>query len=420
MPQINPQRLLTDLHRLRTFGARGTGVIRPSLSEVDLAAREWLREGMVEAGLDTSIDGAGTVFGRSRHDGPALLLGSHTDTQPRGGWLDGAFGVVSALEVARTLAENEETADLAVDVASWIDEEGTYLGFLGARSFCGDQDPALIETATNLVGERLTDALERAGLAGRPVARMEEGRYIGYVEAHIEQGPHLEVTRNRIGVVTGIVGIRTMQIRFRGVQNHAGTTPMPLRKDAGVALVAFASRLHTEFPSLVGERSVWTIGRIHLDPGASSIIPGAAELTLQFRDPELERMDALEAHVRRLVAEADAAGPVSVEATTDADSVEPATMDADLLRHLDEAAELHAPGLWMRMPSGAGHDAQVLARRLPAAMLFVPSIGGISHDFAEDTAEDDLVLGCQVLATAAASILRDQSLHSGGRRSGRR
>ena len=407
MPQINPDRLLADLKHLRTFGAQGNGVVRPSFSAVDMASREWLRGRMAEAGLEAQIDGVGTVFGRSPKAGKALLIGSHSDTQPRGGWLDGAMGVIYALEIARALDEASETHDFAVDIGSWMDEEGTYLGFLGCRSFCGFQDPALIETATNGAGERLTDAMRAAGVEGRPLARMEPERYLGYLEAHIEQGPHLEATGNRIGVVTAIVGIRTMKIRFHGMQNHAGTTPMPLRKDAGVALVSLANRIHQEFPAIVGERTVWTIGQITLDPGANSIIPGRAEMVLQFRDPEAARMDAMEAKVHELAADADAAGPVKVEAATQGDNVEPVAMDEALLRHIDAAADQHAPGKWMRMPSGAGHDAQVFALCMPSAMLFVPSINGVSHDFAEDTAEADIVLGCQVLATAAGSILRE-------------
>lgn len=406
-PQIDPGRLLADLERLRSFGAQGRGVVRPSLSAADMAARQWLCERMRAAGLEASIDGVGNVLGRSPHPGKALLLGSHSDTQPRGGWLDGALGVIYGLEVARALRECPATSGLAVDVGSWIDEEGTFVGFLGSRSFCGLQDPALRDAARNASGESLEDALRAAGLAGRPLARLEPERYAAYLEAHIEQGPHLEASGLRIGVVTGIVGIRTFRVTFEGMQNHAGTTPMPLRKDAGRALVDFAARIHERFQARAGERSVWTIGSIHLDPGAASIIPGRAELLLQFRDPELGVLDALEAELHAQVAALDAAGPVRVRAEVSGHYVAPVAMDAGLLAHLDAAAERHAPGAWMRMPSGAGHDAQVFAERLPSAMLFVPSIGGISHDFAEDTAPDDLVLGCRVLTSAAVSILEE-------------
>jgi len=405
MVEIDGERLLADLKKLRTFGACGTGVVRTALSEVDMAARRWLCERMQAAGLEASIDGVGNVIGRSPKPGPALLIGSHSDTQPRGGWLDGALGVIYGLEVARALAESPETDSLAVDVASWMDEEGTYLGFLGSRSFCEDLRDEVVAEARNYQGHRLLDALEAAGLAGVARITLEPDRYCGYLEAHIEQGPYLEAEGKRIGVVTAIIGMRDHVIAFKGVQNHAGTTPMPLRKDAGRTLVELAHRVHEEFPRIAGPRTVWTIGRIELDPGSPSIIPGQARMWLQFRDPEDARLDALEEHARALVEASNRAGPCEVSMTPLRDAVKPAVMDAELQKHLAAAAEQHAPGAWMSMPSGAGHDAQVLATRLPAGMLFVPSIGGVSHDFAEDTAEADIVLGCRVLATGAARAL---------------
>ncbi len=208
MVQINPDRLLSDLRRLREFGACGSGVVRPTLSPVDMEARHWLKQRMSDAGLDAVIDGVANVVGRSRHPGKALLIGSHSDTQPRGGWLDGALGVIYALEVARALSEAPATRRLAVDVASWSDEEATFCGFLGSRSFCGGVNPEVIARATNIEGERLADAIAAAGLDGTAPLRLEPGRYLGYLEAHIEQGPHLEAEGKRIGVVTDIVGLR--------------------------------------------------------------------------------------------------------------------------------------------------------------------------------------------------------------------
>jgi N-carbamoyl-L-amino-acid hydrolase len=407
MPAIDPDRLLADLKHLRTFGATGTGVVRPSLSPIDMEARRWLAKRMADAGLDATIDGVGNVVGRSRRPGPALLIGSHSDTQPRGGWLDGALGAVYAIEVARALAEDPETRDLAVDALAWVDEEGTYLGFLGSLSFCGLLEDAAVDAAESRDGRRLRDAIREAGLVGTAPARLEPDRHKAYLEAHIEQGGHLEASGLRIGVVTAIVGIRSFQIAFTGTQNHAGTTPMPIRRDAGRGLIDLAYRINQAFAELAGERTVWTMGRALFDPGAPSIIPGRAELTLQFRDPDNARLDALEQCLDRLIAEANARGPVAVEIVSQRDHVPPCAMDEGLAAHIAAAAERHAPGLWTRMPSGAGHDAMVLARRVPSAMVFIPSIGGVSHDFAENTADEDIVLGCQVLATAAADILTE-------------
>ena len=409
MPKINPERLIGDLRTLRTYGTTGPGVVRPSLSAVDMASREWLVGRMTEAGLDAAIDGVGSVYGRSRNAGKALVIGSHSDTQPRGGWLDGAMGVIYAIEIARALAEDPATRHLAVDCISLIDEEGTYCGFLGSLSFCGLLDAEAIATSANRDGHRLADAITEAGLDGRPLARLEPDRHIAYLEAHIEQGAVLEDTAKRIGVVTGIVGNRSYDVTFTGQQNHAGTTPMPKRRDAGVALVDFASRLHAAFAEIAGPPTVWTVGHISLDPGAVSIIPGRAEMILQTRDHDDARLDALEARAHELVAEANARGPVAVAIARRGEPAVPVPMDDGLQAHLAAAAEAALPGGWISMPSGAGHDAQVLATVLPSAMLFVPSIDGISHDFAEDTADDDIVLGCQVLCDAAAAILGDLS-----------
>jgi beta-ureidopropionase / N-carbamoyl-L-amino-acid hydrolase len=406
MPKINPDRLLSDLRELRQFGACGTGVVRQSLSQIDIASRRWLVQKMKEAGLNARIDGIGTVFGRSRAGGKALLIGSHTDTQPTGGWLDGAMGVIYGLEIARALAESPDTRDLAVDVASWIDEEGTFASFIGSRSFVGEDVERLIEHARAQDGQSMRDAIRAAGLQDEPRVQLDEGRYVAYLEPHIEQGGYLEATRKRIGVVTTIVGIRELEIVFVGQQNHAGTTPMKIRKDAAVALFAFACQVNSEFGRIAGPQTVWTIGQVELHPGAPSIVPGRAELILQFRDPDAAKLDELQARALALVQAADAAGPVRITATALEDAVAPTVMDARLQQHIAAAAELHARGAWMHMPSGAGHDAQVIATRLPCCMLFVPSIAGISHDFAEDTADEDIVLGCEVATTAAASILR--------------
>ncbi|MEM8924685.1 MAG: M20 family metallo-hydrolase [Actinomycetota bacterium] len=404
---IDPARFLDDLHTLRSFGASGTGVVRPSLSAVDMEARRWLRDRMTDAGLDASIDGVGNVFGRAPGAGPALLVGSHSDTQPTGGWLDGALGTIVGLEVARAAREaaSRGEADLAVDAVAWIDEEGTFGSCIGSRAYCGLTTDDELAAAANDDGLSLTDAWTQAGLDGTPAAR-EPGRHVGFLEVHIEQGANLERAGDDLGVVTAIVGSRNLTVRFVGQQNHAGTTPMPLRRDAAMALFRFATAVDEAFTRLAGPRTVWTIGRVDVHPGAGSIIPGLAELNLQFRDPELPRLEAMEAKALELVAAADA-GPCDVSASPTTTPVDPAAMDPDLRRHLATAAATLSESGWQEMPSAAVHDAMFLAEIMPAGMLFVPSIDGISHDFAEDTAEPDLVRGCATLAAAAESILTE-------------
>ena len=403
--KIDPARLLADLRALRGIGAQGRGVIRPAFSAADMEARRWLKRRYGEAGLDATIDGVGNVLGRSRNPGKALLLGSHSDTQPTGGWLDGALGVVYALEVVRALAADAATRALAVDAVSFQDEESRFVGCLGSRSLIGALTPEMERDAVDRDGVTLAGALHEAGLADAPRLRLARERYAGFVEAHIEQGPHLEDAGQRIGVVTGIVGLRGIRFAFRGQQNHAGTTMMASRRDASAALYELAHRINQEFPKAAAERSVWTMGRLRIEPNATSIVPGYAELDLQFRDAAEAPLEAFEGIVARLVAGLNARGGGGIEAIPARAPIAPTRMDPDLQARIEAAAERHAPGKWQRMPSGAFHDAGIVSACIPSAMLFIPSIGGISHDFAEDSRDEDIVLGCQVLADAAASIL---------------
>jgi N-carbamoyl-L-amino-acid hydrolase len=407
MPRIDRQRLLTDLRALRSIGAQGTGVVRPAFSATDMQARRWLASRYAEAGLDATIDGVGNVLGRSRHRGKALLIGSHSDTQPTGGWLDGALGVIYGLEVVRALAADDSTRALPVDAVSFQDEEARFVGCLGSRSLIGALPPEMERGATDSRGVTLTDALREADLDGVPRLQLDRDRYAGFLEPHIEQGPHLEEAGHQIGVVTGIVGLRGFRFIFRGQQNHAGTTMMARRRDASTALYELAHRINQEFPSVAAAHSVWTMGRVRIEPNAASIVPGYAELDLQFRDPEDGPLDAFEHVVARVVSEMNASGGVTVEALPARAPIRPTRMDARLQAHIEAAAERHAHGKWQRMPSGAFHDAGIVAACLPAAMMFIPSLGGISHDFAEDSREEDIVRGCQVVADAAATILAE-------------
>jgi len=398
MATIDTARFLRDLHELRKIGAFKTGVHRPTYSPQDMESRRWLVARLEECGLDATIDGIGNVYGRHRGRGPHLLAGSHIESQNEAGWLDGALGVVAALALAR--------AGLPVDVCAFADEEGHFEGgFLGSRSLIGDLSEAQIDASRSRNdGTPLRDALQAAGLAGVPRLALEPGRHKGFYEMHIEQGTQLESAGLRLGIVTGIVAIWQWRITIEGNQDHAGGTTMAERRDAGLAAVRLLARIDAEFPRICGERSVWTTGRIVLEPGAPSIIPGRADILFQFRDidvPVLERMQAcLEACVRE-----SNRGERCVATLHSVSKAVPAPCDPAMMAALDAAAEAHAPAKWRRMPSGAGHDAQYLARRMPASMLFVPSIGGISHHWAENTSDEDLALGCQVLGDAAARFL---------------
>jgi beta-ureidopropionase / N-carbamoyl-L-amino-acid hydrolase len=406
MPTITGQRVVADLRRLAEFGRYKTGVHRPTYSPVDVESRQWLAEKLREAGLDPVIDGIGNVIGRNPSAERRLLVGSHSETQPYGGWLDGSLGVIYGLELARAFAADPGCAGLGIDVAAWADEEGHYGNMLGSRSFTDALPEEEIDrTRGRDDGTPLREALQRAGFANRPRERVDPKRYVGYLEAHIEQGDTLDASGLRIGVVETIVGIWNYRVSVTGEQNHAGTTRMVRRKDAGVAMVRLAGRIHDRFPEIAGPRTVWTIGRMLIEPNAPSVIPGRAEMQVQFRDADPDRLALFETTLHDLAGEADRAGPCRVEIEPMARS-EPRPMDQGFQTQIEAAAERHAPGMHMRLPSAAGHDAAVLSYRMPAGMMFIPSLGGISHHWSEDSKEEDIVLGAQVFADAALRILR--------------
>jgi N-carbamoyl-L-amino-acid hydrolase len=404
MPAIKPDRVLADLATLRTFGTYKTGVHRPTFSPQDIAARQWFADRCTAAGLDTTIDGIGNILGKTRASGARALSGSHLESQNHAGWLDGPLGCVYALEAARAI--REAGGDTGVDVVVFCDEEGHFGSFLGSKSFTGLLSDADIDKARNRHdGTPMRDALKAAGYAGRARLVIDPSRYKAFFEAHIEQGDTLETERLRIGVVTAIVAIWQYSFTVTGEQNHAGTTAMTRRRDAGLALVRLLSAIDQSFPKLAGPRTVWTTGRITLEPGAHSIIPGRADALFQLRDADPAVLDRLHAELFRLVEEANKASRCKLEINVISQST-PAKMDERLMSALDTAAERHAPGQHIRMPSGAGHDAQWLARKLPTAMMFVPSINGISHHWSENTSDEDIVLGAQVFADGIAEALK--------------
>jgi len=397
-------RVLADLNALRGIGVYKTGVHRPTFSEPHMTSLHWLAARLPEAGLSATIDGIGNVLGTSTKPGAKLLAGSHLESQNYAGWLDGPLGVVYALEAARVLNADPAVKG-AVEVAAWCDEEGHFGSFLGSRSYVGSVTEAEIDAARDRSGDRtMRQALAGVGLAGRPRVLAERGRHVGYIEAHIEQGETLERGDLKIGVVTSIVGIWQYRITFTGEQNHAGTTRMAIRRDAGLALARFCVAIDERFPGACGPRTVWTTGRITLDPGAPSIIPGRAEMLFQIRDDDPAVIERLEDLLLGIAAEVNAQGRCQV-ALERIRTGSPAMMDDAFQDAIEAASASAAGGKSVRMPSGAGHDAQVLATIMPAGMLFVPSIGGISHHWNENTADSDIVTGAQVFVEACRRLL---------------
>lgn len=284
---IDPARFLADLHRLRGFGAQGRGVVRPAFSAPDITARDWLADRMADAGLDVRIDAMGNVFGLAPEH--SLLLGSHSDTQPTGGWLDGALGVIAALEVARAA---REAGGPAISVVSFQDEEGRFGGTTGSAVWSGALTLAEADAVADTEGVTLAEA--RQVLGSRVTGDVDPAQFTGYIELHIEQGPTLDTAGEQIGVVTGIVGYREFMATLSGQQNHAGTTPMALRRDAFQGLAAFSTRLNDNLRNVVTPQSVWTIGHVSVSPNAASIVPGQVRFSMQWRDGEAGRLDRMQ------------------------------------------------------------------------------------------------------------------------------
>ena len=407
MTDINGERLLANL---RTLGAIGGlpdgGVDRLAWSEHDLAGRRWFAERMSEAGIEARVDAALNVFGHLPGTvGPWVLTGSHLDSVPNGGRLDGAYGAVAALEVLRTLAESGDPLAEQLEIVGFADEEGVRFesGLIGSLALTGELDI-----------ERLRDGLDWEGVpirqvlatAGRDLDRMLEAQQHrdsikAFLELHIEQGPRMEADKIDLAVVTGIVGVHRQRIEIQGTQNHAGTTPFRLRHDAGRAAARAAAELRDLIQGVDAEAAA-NIGSMRFYPGGINVIPGRAQFTLEVRhldEPVIgEAVWAFATRLERICAEEGCR--VVVELLS---SVPPAPMNETVVGALEQACtELgRRPA---KLSSGAGHDAAVLSGHVPTGMLFVPSVDGISHSPRETTSDEHLVLGARALLRGVRAV----------------
>jgi N-carbamoyl-L-amino-acid hydrolase len=400
---VDGERFLSDLQTLRQFGQLGSGVQRLAFTPEDRAAREWLRQRMSDAGLDAEIDGIGTVYGRWPGVRRAVLTGSHTDTVVHGGWLDGALGVVAGLEAVRALREAGLDGDVGIDLVSFADEEGRFRGTLGSSVFCGELDDGELERLRDLDDVALTSTLDECGYAGRSNRRLDRDRIAAFVELHIEQGPRLEAAGLPVGVVTDIVSMRRSAVTFFGRADHAGTTPMVMRRDAGAATVRFLTSMADAFERFGRPGTVWNFGSVSMDPGAGNVVPRRGDALVEYRDPDDALLEELDARLLEAATDAAAYANVSFEVRPTVNM-----SGCRLSPSVTDTIEAAAAGTGsMRLSSGAGHDSMVLSRHVPTGMLFVPSIGGRSHDVTEDTAEEDLVVGVRVLTDTLGRLAHD-------------
>ncbi len=402
----SPERLQSRIDALARFGANPEGgVSRVAFSDADLEGRAWLVGQMESLGLDVRVDAAGNVIGRRAGSDAGLapiLFGSHIDSVPGGGNYDGQLGVVAALEVIDLLNEHDIVTRHALEVVSFTDEEG---GLTGSRAMIGKLTDAAMDTMSHS-GLSLRDGIARVG--GDPdniaSAARGPGDFAAFLELHIEQGAYLYEDEIDIGVVEGIVGIRWWDITVEGVANHASTTPMDRRQDAMVAAARLALAINRTANELEG-RQVATVGRIQAYPGAPNVIPGEVRMSLEIRDLDAAKMqrvfDLIDAEAGTI---ADATGTTITFDEIDVASP-PAPTDESMRDVIASAAT--SLGLsHLYMPSGAGHDAQDMATITPTGMIFVPSVGGISHSPHEFTSADDMANGASVLFHTILAIDR--------------
>jgi beta-ureidopropionase / N-carbamoyl-L-amino-acid hydrolase len=402
---VNGKRIVERLNALSKFGANPQGgVSRVAYSKADLEGRAYAISLMKDAGLTVHIDVAGNIVGSRSGSDPSLkplMLGSHIDSVPMGGNFDGDVGSLGAIEVAQVLNESGVKLRHPLEICIFQNEEG---GTVGSQAL----GEGLTDAQLNLVsqsGKTIRDGIRLLGGDPGRIAseRLERGSVAGYFELHIEQGGKLERAKTQIGVVQGIVGILHSEVTVEGFANHAGATPMDERHDALLSAARFIEMVNRVVTSVPGAQ-VGTVGWVKAEPGAYNVIPGKATLGLEVRDLDEEKFTGL---FHRIQSEADALGKLNRTQFHFGDPtiVHPSLTDPEMRKLIDEAA--HSLGLsTMAMPSGAGHDAQEIARIAPAGMIFIPSIGGISHAPKEYSRPDDIENGANVLLRAAMAFDR--------------
>jgi len=398
--RVDFQRLRSDIEQLAAIGRSADhGIYRMAFSDGDMAGRDWLRGRIEDAGLAFHQDGAANLHGRLGWDGSSasVMTGSHIDTVPGAGHLDGALGVLCGLEALRSLQEQGARLRRPVELVAFSDEEGRFGGMFGSQAMAGELTPESIHGACDLQGVTLVEAMAARGLDAMAAldAQRAPGSIHAFVELHIEQGPVLDRSATPIGVVEGITGLQRWEVRLVGQANHAGTTPMDMRRDAFQGLAEFSMATGRVLEEHGGPRSVTTIGRVDLLPGAANVVPGEARFALELRDTDPQVLAELADAFRRTLSAIARRRELMFEFEVVSD-IAPVACDPLVIQAVaDTATRL---GLEQRrMPSGAAHDTQKLARIAPAGMVFVPSKEGRSHSAAEWTAWSDIEAGANVL-----------------------
>jgi beta-ureidopropionase / N-carbamoyl-L-amino-acid hydrolase len=407
-PLVNGDRINAHLTALSEFGKNPQGgVSRVAYSEFDRAGRAAVMDWMRAAKLNPTVDFAGNIIARRAETDASLkpiLFGSHIDSVPDGGNYDGDVGSLSAIEVAQTFAEQNVTTRHPLEIVVWQNEEG---GLFGSRAVSGQLLPSELKTVSSS-GKTIEQGI---AFIGGDVSKLDQvkrrkGDIAGYFELHIEQGGNLDVGKIDIGIVEGIVGIKQWEVTVTGFQNHAGTTAMDQRHDAMLSAARFIEMVNRVVRGIPG-RQVGTVGRLQAFPGAPNVIPGKVVCTLELRDLDDKRVDSMYATIAK---EATAIGEQNGTqfAYSELHANVAAPSDPRMRKLIADAAT--GLGLSSRvMPSGAGHDAQAMAQLGPMGMIFIPSVGGISHSPKEFSKPKDIVNGANVLLRAVLAADRTLS-----------
>jgi len=404
---VNAERLKKDIENLARIGRReGSGIFRMAFSDGDIEGRHWFKEKLQEAGLEIYEDGAANIHGRLNWDNatPSVMTGSHLDTVPGAGHLDGALGVLVGLECLRRIKEENLSLHYPLEVVAFSDEEGRFGGMLGSQAIAGKHTPESIESAMDLNGIKLIDAMKQQGYDAMQAlhARRNPDSIHAFIELHIEQGPILDQMGFSVGLVDSIAGLFKWEVSLIGTPNHAGTTPMHMRNDAFQALAEFSSQIQRLLDENGSERSVATIGKVEISPGAANVIPGKVIFSLEARDTDPRVLSDLRNAFRRALSAIARRSNVMFEFTV-LSEIDPVKCDVGMIKEMKKVADtLNIPSL--QMASGAAHDTQFIASITRAAMIFVPSKDGRSHSTAEWTDMEHIEKGANVLLNTIVEI----------------
>jgi N-carbamoyl-L-amino-acid hydrolase len=411
--KVDLERIKADILTLAEIGrnADDHGIYRMAFTDADMEGKRWLTDQMETAGLPHRTDGAANISTsiQGTTDAPEILVGSHIDTVPCAGALDGTLGVIVGLECLRCLKEVNARLDRTIELVAFSDEEGRFGGMFGSQSICGEMNPEKIATMTDMSGIKLEDELRRHGL--NPFAALDAARepdsIAGYLELHIEQGPVLDRIGKPVGIVDEITGLFTWSVRLKGEANHAGTTPMNMRNDAFMGLADFAHEIPRILEENGSDRSRATIGKAQILPGATNTVPGLVEFALDVRDTSESILEELSTAFRKALSAIARRRDLMFEFELKS-YIAPVQCSAVMIETLTSQSQ--QLGLeWNRMPSGAAHDAQIMGRMVPVGMIFVPSKGGQSHSPAEWTAWSDIEAGANVMLNTLVQLAKQSS-----------